>query len=154
MIRFLSVLFVLRSFHPELCAQPETPPPGIYIIATPPKKMPCPNEVRMTIGNHKICLSKKPIISADHLTYATDVQYDPVYQMHYIDIGLSKAGSITLYQTVESLPDTSFGLVLEGQVICVFKIAASFNVQSFRIGFDIPLKDLNAIHEVLEQVEF
>src|SRR5689334_3985927 len=81
---------------------------GIYILTTPPKKIQCPNEARMIVNNEKVCISKKPIIAADELTYATDIEYDPKYQMHYIDIGLSTSGSNTLTQTVASLPDSRF----------------------------------------------
>ena len=127
---------------------------GIYIISTPPKKVPCSNEARLIVSNQKICISKKPIVAASQLTYATDIQYDPQYQMHYIDIGLSPAGSSTLSQTIESLPDAQFALALNNQVICIFKLNTSFTVRSFRIGNDIQLKDLTTIHEVLKNVKF
>jgi hypothetical protein len=127
---------------------------GIYIMSTPPKKIPCGNEVKMVVNNQKICISKKPIVAATQLTYATDIQYDPKYQMHYIDIGLSPAGSSILSQTIESLPDTQFALALNDQVICVFKLNQSFTIRSFRIGYDLQLKDLTTIHEVLKNVKF
>ena len=127
---------------------------GIYIMTTPPKKIPCSNEAKMIVNNQKICISKKPIVAASELTYATDIQYDPRYQMHYIDIGLSKAGSHTLGQMTESLPDTQFALAINNQVICVFKLNAAFTIHSFRIGGDTQLKDLTTIHEVLKNVKF
>jgi len=127
---------------------------GIYILTTPPKKVACPNEARMIVNGQKICISKKPIIAADELTYATDIEYDPRYELHYIDIGLSTTGGSTLARTVQSLPDSRFALALEGQVICVFRADPTLAISSFRIGSDITLKDLNAIHEVLKNVKF
>jgi hypothetical protein len=127
---------------------------GIYILTTPPKKVACANEARMIVTGQKICISKKPIIAADELTYATDIEYDPKYELHYIDIGLSTSGGSTLTQTVQSLPDSRFALALEGQVICVFSADPSIAIRSFRIGADINLKDLTTIHDVLKNVKF
>lgn len=128
--------------------------PGIYIMTTPPKKVSCSNEQRIIITNKKVCISKRPILGADQLKYATDIQYDPRYQMHYIDIGVSPAGSSVIMQTIHSLPDTQFALALEGQIICIFTVDPSVPVQAFRIGGDVTLKDLNVIHEVLKDVRF
>jgi|GEM_PF-2031922 hypothetical protein len=144
-------LFVLSI---DLPAQTGELLSGIYIMANPLKKVPCSNEARMIIGNQKICISKKPIVAASELTYATDIQYDPKYQLHYIDIGLSPTGSHTLSQMIESLPDTQFALALNNQVICVFKLNSGFTIRSFRIGNDIQLKDLTTIHEALKDVKF
>lgn len=127
---------------------------GIYILTTPPKKVPCANEARMIVNGQKICISKKPIIAARELTYATDIEYDPRYELHYIDIGLSTSGGSILSQTVQSLPDSRFALALEGHVICVFSADPTLAIRSFRIGSDITLKDLTTIHEVLKNVKF
>lgn len=127
---------------------------GIYIMSTPVRKVPCTNEARMIIGNQKICISKKPIVATSELTYATDIQYDPKYQMHYIDIGLSATGARILSQTIESLPDSQFALALNNQVICVFTLNTGFTIRSFRIGNDIQLKDLTVIHDILKDVKF
>ena len=153
MIKFVLILFTL-SFWGEQSLQTEGQLSGIYILATPARKMPCGNEAKMIVNNQKICISKKPIVAASELTYATDIQYDPMYQMHYIDIGLSPTGSNILSQTIESLPDTQFALALNDQVICIFKMNQSFTIRSFRIGTDIQLKDLTLIHEVLKEVKF
>ena len=127
---------------------------GIYIMSTPVRKVPCTNEARMIIGNQKICISKKPIVATSELTYATDIQYDPKYQMHYIDIGLSATGARILSQTIESLPDSQFALALNNQVICVFTLNTGFTIRSFRIGNDIQLKDLTVINDILKDVKF
>jgi preprotein translocase subunit SecD len=153
MIKLVLILSML-SFWDQPPLQTEGQLSGIYIMVTPQRKVPCGNEAKMIVNNQKICISKKPIIAASQLTYATDIQYDPTYQMHYIDIGLSPAGSSILSQTIESLPDTQFALALNDQVICVFKMNQSFTIRSFRIGADIQLKDLTAIHEVLKDVKF
>lgn len=142
----------IRRQRPSVIAQDL--PPGIFIMITPPRKVPCSNEARVIISNDKICISRKPIIAGDQLTYATDILYDPVYQMHYIDIGLSAAGASVLTKTIRSLPDARFALVLEGRVICVFRADPTISIRSFRIGGDVTLKDLTEIREVLKNVEF
>lgn len=154
MLKTIGLILYLLAYCTEQPLQSEDQLSGIYIIVTPPKKFPCSNEAKMIIGNQKICISKKPIVAASQLTYATDIQYDPKFQMHYIDIGVSTAGSNILAQTIESLPDTQFALALNNQVICIFKLNTSFTIRSFRIGNDIPLKDLTTIHEVLKNVKF
>ena len=148
------IILVLLLVSVNVSAQTEELLSGIYIMTTPPKKVPCGNEARMIIGNQKICISKKPIVAASELTYATDIQYDPKYELHYIDIGLSPSGARTLGQTIESLPESQFALALNNQVICVFKLTSGFTIRSFRIGNDIQLKDLNVIHEALKDVKF
>lgn len=141
--------------HPsDTVFQEEPLASGIYIISTPPKKVACRNEVRMIITNQKVCISKRPILGADQLKYATDIQYDPRYKMHYIDIGVSPAGSHVIMQTIQSLPDTQFALALEGLIICVFRVDPSVRVEAFRIGGDVTLKDLQVIHGVLKNVKF
>lgn len=150
----IGLILCLFSFWGDQPQQDDEPLSGIYIMTTPPKKVPCSNEVKLIVSNQKICISKKPIIPVTQLTYATDIQYDPRYQMHYIDIGLSPAGSSILSQTIESLPDTQFALAINDQVICVFKLPSGFTIRSFRIGNDIQLKDLTTIHDVLKNVKF
>jgi hypothetical protein len=154
MIKVAGIILCSLIFWAQQPLQTDEPLSGIYIITTPAKKIPCGNEARMIIGNQKICISRKPIISAKELTYATEIQYDPRYELHYIDIGLSNAGSATLAQTIASLPDARFALALDNQVICVFKMNADEVIRSFRIGSDIQLKDLTVIHDVLKNVKF
>lgn len=154
MLKTVAIILSLFSIWAEQPLQTDELLSGIYIIAPPQKKMPCGNEAKMIIRNQKICISKKPIVAANQLTYATDIQYDPQFQMHYIDIGISTAGSHTLAQTMESLPDAQFALALENHVICVFKVSTTYAIHSFRIGGDVQLKDLTTIHEVLKNVKF
>jgi len=145
-------LLLIAWNHPDATAQELVS--GIYIMVTPQKKVPCTHEARMIVADQKVCISKKPIISDDELTYASDISYDPRYQLHYIDIGLSASGSATLTQTINSLPDSRFALALEGRVICVFTADPTIAIRSFRIGTDVSLKDLQAIHDVLKNVKF
>lgn len=147
---------ILLAMAPLLAspAQTITSSSGIFIMTTPNRNVACPNELKMIIGEQKVCLSRKPIIAGDEITYATDIQYDPRFQMHYIDIGLSATGGKILAQTIRSLPNEQYALVLEGQVICILELKAAETVRSVRIGKDIPLNDLTAIHDVLKTVKF
>lgn len=108
----------------------------------------------MVVGKTKVCLSKKPIIRIEELEYATEVQYDPKYKVHYIDVGMSSAGVQTLNKTVNSLPGSKFALVIENDVVCIFIIEREIELRSIRIGEDAQLKDLVMIHDVLKKVEF
>ncbi len=132
----------------------ETELSGIYVVQAPAKKSACMNEARMLIGEKKLCISRLPLVAARELTYATEIQYDPKVQMHYIDIGITPAGANVLLQTVRSLPDAKFALALENKVICTFIPSPATMVRSFRIGNDLTLRDLNTIHELLKDVKF
>ncbi|MEJ1242334.1 hypothetical protein WBG78_29565 [Chryseolinea sp. T2] len=150
----IGIILLVLLVSMNVIAQTDELLSGIYIMTTPLKKVPCGNEARMIIGNQKICISKKPIVGASELTYATDIQYDPKYELHYIDIGISPSGARTLSQTIESLPESQFALALNNQVICIFRLNTGFTIRSFRIGNDLQLKDLNVIHEALKDVKF
>ena len=67
----------------------------------------------MIIGKTKVCISKKPIIPIEEVEYATDIQYDPNFKTHYIDVGISSLGIQTLNKTVSSLADIKFALVIQ-----------------------------------------
>ena len=154
MIKVIAIISSVFCFWTDPPVQNDELLSGIYIMTTPPKKIACTNEAKLIVSNQKICLSKKPIVASTALTYATDILYDPKYQMHYIDIGLSTAGAHILEQTIESLPDSQFALAIDNQVICVFKLNSAYTIRSFRIGGDLQLKDLTVIHEVLKNVKF
>ncbi|HTE33307.1 MAG TPA: hypothetical protein VK666_23160 [Chryseolinea sp.] len=132
----------------------QEPASGIYIVHTPPKKVPCDHEGRMIIGKAKICIAKKPIINKEGITYASEIKYDPVFKLHYIEIGLSTSASQVLKKTVASLPESKFALAFEGEIVCTFSIAQEANVRAFRIGEDVLFSDLTIIHEALSKVKF
>lgn len=136
-----------------LCQEPSQSA-GIYIIQEPFKKGVCANESRMVIGKKRVCLSRKPILSKEEIEYSSDIKYDPVFKVHYIEVGVSQLARNTLHKTVTSLPDTKFALVLGGEVICLFIIQNEFTTRIIRIGEDITLSDLKMIDERLKKIDF
>ena len=147
---FLILMIIFMSFQQH----GEQGEPGIYIINPNVRRVSCVNEMKMIVGKTKLCLSKKPIIRKDALSYATDIRYDPVYKEHYIELGLSSEAGQILHKTVGSLPETQFALALEGDVICIFSLRYPTLPRSIKIGTDVPLRDLTVIHNALNKVEF
>lgn len=147
MNRILVILFFfLASFQEE-------EPSGIYIVLKPLKKTTCENELKMVIDQAKICISKKPILSADEIASITGIKYDPIIESYYIDIAFSPEGMVTLQQTYTSLPNTQFALVVDNAVVCVFAVREDIAVRSIRIGQDAPLKNLQIIREILSKIK-
>jgi hypothetical protein len=145
--RILVILFFfLASFQEE-------EPSGIYIVLKPLKKTTCENELKMVIDQAKICISKKPILSADEIASITGIKYDPIIESYYIDIAFSPEGMVTLQQTYTSLPNTQFALVVDNAVVCVFAVREDIAVRSIRIGQDAPLKNLQIIREILSKIK-
>jgi len=148
MVRILIFLFIVPfSFQEEHAA-------GVFIVNTPPKKTVCDNELKMVIGQTKVCISKKPIVAIEEIDYVTEIRYEPKIEAHYIDIGFSGAAVSTLTKTAVSLPSAKFALVVDGDVICLFSLSSQLGIRYVRIGEDAPLKDLTVIHDILRNVKF
>lgn len=148
MVNLPAILFISIC-----CLYQETPgPAGIYIIQEPFKKGMCANESKMVIGKKRVCLSKKPILSQEEIEYSTDIKYDPLFKVHYIEVGVSSLARNTLNKTVTSLPDTKFALVLGGEVICLFLIQHEF-AGRIRVGEDVTLSELKLIEQRLKNID-
>lgn len=126
---------------------------GIYIIQEPFKKATCANESRMVIGKKRVCLSKKPILSEKEIEYSSDIKYDPVFKVHYIEVGVSSLARNTLSKTVVSLPDVKFAMVLGGEVICLFIVRKDFPSRVIRVGEDVTLDDLKILDQRLKKIQ-
>jgi len=126
---------------------------GVYILFPSTKKVHCENEVAMHIGGAKVCISKKPILGLDQVDYISDVRYDPVAQRHYIDIGFSSAGIQTFNRGFASLPNSRYALVVHNDVMCLIKIEEEITDRYIRMGYDLTLKDLNEVHDMLKTVK-
>ncbi|MBA4054902.1 MAG: hypothetical protein C0490_09335, partial [Marivirga sp.] len=126
---------------------------GIFITMDYPRKTPCENELKMIIGKAKVCISKKPIILIKELKYVSDIQYDPKNKVYYIDAGLTPSGMQTLNKTITSLPQSKFALVVENEVICLFKVTTETSVHAIRMGEDAALEDLKTIQTALKKID-
>jgi hypothetical protein len=126
---------------------------GIYIVLKPLKKTSCENELKMVIDQTKLCISKKPILAVDAISYITAIKYDALIESYYIDIGFTNEGMVTLQRTYTSLPNTQFAMVVDDEIVCVFAVKEEIAVRSIRIGQDAPLKNLQVIRETLSKIK-
>jgi hypothetical protein len=140
------LLFFLTSFQEEDSS-------GVYIVIKPLKKTSCENELKMVIDQTKLCISKKPIVTVGQIDYITAIKYDPIIESYYIDIGFNPEAMVILNRTYTSLPNTQFALVVDNGVVCVFSVKEEILVKSIRIGQDAPLKQLQAIREILSKIK-
>ena len=108
----------------------------------------------MLIGAKRVCVLSKPIVGVDELEYVTDLLYDPIVQCNYIKLGFSPESVNTLNQTVSTLPSAEFAVVLEGDVICVFKIQERLDARFIKIGYDLDNKSLMMVRDALKKVQF
>lgn len=108
----------------------------------------------MLIGSKRVCILKEPIVKIDELEYVTDILYDQLIRCNYIDLGLSAASVNTLNQTNALLPNSEFALVVNDDVICIFKIDGGIKTRYLRIGQDLDIKGLMIVHDALAQVRF
>ena len=108
----------------------------------------------MLIGSKRVCILKEPIVPVDELEYVTDVKFDRILECNYVDLGLSKGSIDVLNQTVSILPDSDFALVIDNQVICVFRIDKSMNTRYLRLGQDLDVKSLEIVRDALRKIDF
>ena len=145
---------LLPFFFIVLVSFSEPPTSGIFIIVKPVKKNPCEQDLKMLIGTKRVCVLKKPIVSVDELEYVTDILYDPIVQCNYIKLGFSRESVTTLNQTVSTIPSTEFAVVLDDDVICIFKIQEKLDARYIKIGYDLDNKSLTMVRDALKKVQF
>ena len=149
-MKILLALFIIVS----LAADPDTPASGIFITKKPGRKDPCDQQVKMLIGTKMICILKQPLIALDELESVSDIRYDPIFKSNHLDLGLSPECVTTINKTVSILPHTEFALVLNNQVICIFKIDESLKSRYLRIGQDLDIRSLETVHNALKTIDF
>src|SRR3989337_611575 len=130
----------------------EIPPAGIYIGVAPAKKIPCMQKLKMLVGTKRICIAKMPIIGTDEIEYVTEILYDPILKLNYINLGLSSKSVSALNETNNFLPDAQFALVVENEVICTFIIHERFSDRFLRIGSDLDANNLALVHDALKKL--
>jgi hypothetical protein len=130
----------------------QEPASGIYIVASPGKKIACEHELKMLIGKAKVCLSKKPIITIGEIESVTDIKYQPKIESHYLDVRFSPKGIQTLNTAIRSLPQTQFALVSRNEVVCIFTVEPEAYIDFIRIGIGEDLADLKVVHSALKEI--
>ena len=127
---------------------------GIYVVVDPPRRTVCDHELRMVVGKRKVCVSKKPIIPASELEYATDIRYDFQQKVNYIDVGVSSQALQTLNKMIDTLPQTYFALVVDDDVICLFNLNEEIGARYIRVGEDADVDGLRQISNILKKLTF
>jgi len=143
----LSILFFFL-----LAFQSQESQPGIYVVTTPGKKTGCDNQLKMLLGNTKVCISKKPIIVVDDIESVTDIQYEPKIEAFYLDVRFSSKGMQTLNRAIRSFPEIKFALANSDEVICIFAVDPEKEIHFIRIGIDEDLEDLKLVHSSLKEL--
>jgi hypothetical protein len=128
-------------------------PPGIYIVYTFAKKGKCEQEVKMLIGNTKVCISKKPILGINEIVNVSDIIYDRVEEASYINVLISSKGVETLNKIFELLPKSQFVFVLENNGLGSFTITKEITTPIMRLGADVDLNNLQLIHALLKRAQ-
>jgi hypothetical protein len=150
----LELKYIFPILFLALVSFSEPPSSGIFIVKKPGKKDRCEQDLKMLIGVKRVCVLRNPIISVDELEYVTDILYDPVIQCNYIKLGFSPASVNTLNQTVSTLPAVEFAVVLDDDVICLFKIQEKLYDRYIKIGYDLDSKSLMIVRDALKKVRF
>lgn len=107
----------------------------------------------MLIGSKRVCILDEPIVKIDELEYVTDILYDHLIKCNYIDLGWSSASVNILNQTNTLVPKPEFALVVNNDVICIFKIEEGLKTRYLRIGQDLDIKGLMIVHDALAKVQ-
>ena len=145
-------LAVLLFFLTTTCfAQPT--PSGIYIVYTFAKKNKCEQEVKMLIGNSRVCISKKPILGIQEIENVSDIVHDRVEEVSYINVLISSKGIETLNKIFEVLPKSEFVFVLENNGLGSFIITDKIKTPIMRVGADVDSNDLQLIHALLKRAQ-
>jgi len=128
-------------------------PPGIYIVYPFAKKGKCEQEVKMLIGNTKVCISKKPILGINEIVNVSDIIHDHVEKASYINILISSKGVGTLNKIFELLPKSQFVFVMENNGLGSFTITHKITTPIMRVGADVDLNNLQLIHALLKRAQ-
>ena len=131
----------------------QSSPPGIYIVYTFAKKGKCEQEVKMLIGNSRVCISKKPILGINEIVYVSDIVHDQVEKVSYINVLISSQGLETLNKVFEALPKAQFVFVLENNGLGSFTITEKITTPIMRVGADVDLNSLQLIHALLKKAQ-
>lgn len=132
----------------------EAPISGIFIVKKPTKKDPCERELKMLIGSKRVCILKNPIVNINELEYVTDILYDPIVKCNHVNVGLSSSSIKTLNETINYIKGAEFALVVNNDVIGIFKIEEKLTTRYLRIGTDLDIESLFLVHDALKKVQF
>ncbi len=129
----------------------QSAPPGIYLTYTFPKKSKCENVVKMLIGNTRVCISKKPILEIQEVESVSDILYDNIRKVAYINVGISSKAVQTLNKISGALSKSQFVIVLENNGVGLFTVTETIKNRIMQIGADVDLKNLQVIHSMLKR---
>jgi len=143
----LSLLFLIFT---TTCFS-QSPPPGIYITSTYSKKGKCEQVIKMLIGNTRVCISKKPILGIQEVESVSDILYDDIRKVAYINVGISVKAVQTLNKMFEVLPMSQFVFVVENNGVGSFTVTETIKNRIMQVGADVDLNNLQLIHSMLKR---
>jgi hypothetical protein len=126
-------------------------PAGIYFVTKPAKKSFCEHPIKTYFGKTSLCISKKPIVGVDGIEYVSNILYDPLLQVNYIDVGLSPASVNILNKVYQSMPTSQLAFVAQEKVLGRFTIDRRIVNRTMSIGRDLDLNQIKVLMEVLRQ---
>lgn len=144
MIRILFILFLSTSVYAQT-------PTGIYFVTKPAKKSFCEHPIKTYFGKTSLCISNKPIVGVEGIEYVSNILYDPLLQVNYIDVGLSPASVNILNKVYQSMPSSQLAFVAQEKVLGRFTIDRRIVNRTMSIGRDLDLNQIKVLMEVLRQ---
>jgi hypothetical protein len=147
LIRILSILFLSTSMFAQT-------PTGIYFVTKPAKRSLCEQSIKTYFGKTTLCISKKPIVGIEGIEYVSNIMYDPLTQVNYLDVGLSPASVSILNKVYQSMPGSQLAFVAQEKVLGRFTIDRKIVNRTMNIGRDLDLNQLKVLLEVLRQENF
>jgi hypothetical protein len=126
-------------------------PTGIYFVTKPAKRSFCEHPIKTYFGKNSLCISKKPIVGIDGIEYVSNILYDPLLQVNYIDVGLSPASVQILNKVYQSMPGSQLAFVVQEKVLGRFVVDRTIVNRTMNIGKDLDLNQIKVLLELLRQ---
>ena|SRR5688500_5321221 len=126
-------------------------PTGIYFVTKPAKRSFCEHPIKTYFGKTSLCISKKPIVGIDGIEYVSNILYDPLLQVNYIDVGLSPASVSILNKVYQSMPGSQLAFVVQEKVLGRFVVDRTIVNRTMNIGKDLDLNQLKVLLDLLRQ---
>lgn len=123
---------------------------GFYINITNKKN--CTNLIPELVGREEYCISENPIINAGEFESITRIHIDPLTNEQTMNLKLSPKGLKTWEGVVKNLPEAVILLVIDGQVVGIFKNEGYRKSNIIPIYAPAGSSQLQWIHDHLKKV--
>jgi hypothetical protein len=116
------ICLVACLFFAAVTSYSQSTPSGFYVIIN--DNTGCVNTVagftsfaNEGIGTKTYCVTKAPLIPVKEFASVSQVQYDKVNDVIFVDLNLTDEGFRILKSLTKSLPDAILGLVIDDRVV-------------------------------------